>query len=416
MSSQERVVIIGAGQAGGQAAVSLRQMGYAGEIVLVGDELAPPYQRPPLSKAYLKGKLDRERLFLKPYQFYADNKITLETGKRASKIDRAAKTVQFEDGSELSYTKLIISTGSRPRPLPVPGADLENVLDLRTLEDVNMLKPHMKEAHRIVIVGAGYIGLEAAAVARELGLDVTVLEMAPRVLARVTSPTMSAFYQLLHENHGVKVRTSARLMELKGDKHGKVTDALLGNDELVPADLVLVGIGILPNEELASDAGIACKNGILVDRDARTNDPDVYAIGDCAHRPLVHYGREGRLESVHNAIEQGKIAAAHICEKPRPMEDVPWFWSDQYDVKLQIAGLSQDADQAVTRGDPTTGSFAVFYFQGDTLIAVDAANAPPEFLTAKRLIAQGATVSKEEIADTSVSMKDIMTKALAAAG
>ena len=411
MPNEERIVIIGAGQAGGQAAVSLRQLGHTGEITLVGDEPAPPYQRPPLSKAYLKGKLDRERLFLKPYQFYTDSNITLETGKTASAIDRADKTVSFSDGSSTSYDKLIIATGSRARVLPLPGASLKNVLDLRTLSDVDELKPLVTENNRAIIVGAGYIGLEAAAVMRELGVDVTVLEMADRVLARVTSPVMSAFYQQLHESHGVKIITGARLAALEGD--GAVSAAVMADGTRLPCDLVLVGIGILPNEEIASASGIACKNGILVDRDARTNDPDIYAIGDCAHRPLVHYGRDGRLESVHNAIEQGKIAAAHIVGKPRPMEDVPWFWSDQYDVKLQIAGLSQDHDTVVTRGDPATGSFAVFYFRDNALISVDAVNAPPEFLTAKRLIAQGSQVSAEEVGDTSISMKDILAKSSA---
>lgn len=411
MSNTERTIIIGAGQAGGQAAVSLRQFGYEGEIILAGEEDAPPYQRPPLSKAYLKGDLARERLFIKPEEFYADQNISFEGNKRAEKIDPDAKTVTFNDGTTHEYTNLIIATGSRPRPLPLKGADLKNVLDLRTLADVDALKPLVKDGARAIIIGAGYIGLEAAAVMTTLGMDVTVLELADRVLARVTFPIMSEFYQDLHTRHGVKILLSTSLQEITGND--KVDGVILDDGSRLEADLILVGIGILPNQEIAADAGIDCENGILVNEDTMTSMPNVYAIGDCAHRPLVHYGREGRLESVHNAIEQGKIAAAHICGKPRPTEDVPWFWSDQYDAKLQIAGLSQDADTVVTRGDPASGRFAVFYFRDNALIAVDAMNSPPEFLTAKKLIATGTEISPEEIADEAVSMKDIMKRASA---
>ena len=412
MVSPERIVIVGAGQAGGQAAVSLRQSGYEGALHLIGDEDAPPYQRPPLSKAYLKGKMERERLFLKPRQFYEDNRIELHTGTTVTAIDRTAREVTLSSGETLAYDALILATGSRPRALPIPGADLEPVLDLRNMNDIDQLKPLMLENRHIVIIGAGYIGLEAAAVASELGLKVTVLEMADRVLARVTSPIMSEFYQALHETHGVTVRTGVSCSRLEGED-GFVKTAVLSDGERIDCDLVLAGIGILPNEEVASEAGIACKNGILVDRDCRTSDERVYAIGDCAFRPLVHYGREGRLESVHNAIEQGKISAAHIMGKPRPLEDVPWFWSDQYDVKLQIAGLSQGYDEAVVRGEPSSKSFAVFYFHEGSLISVDAVNAPAEFLTAKKLIAAGAKILPETVQDTSVSMKEIMAGALA---
>lgn len=409
MTTTSPIVIIGAGQAGAQAAISLRQWGYDGEIVIVGDETAPPYQRPPLSKAYLKGELERERLFFKPEDFYSEQSINLLTSVRAEKIDRFARTVTLSDGQALNYSKLILSTGSRPRALPLPGADLRNVFDLRTLVDIDEMRPHMQPGKRLLIVGAGYIGLEAAAAARSLGLEVTVLEMADRVLARVTSPVMSDFYETLHEGHGVTIKTGVRLSELRGSD--AVEAGVLASGEEIPSDLALVGIGILPNEELASESGIACKNGILVDRDARTNDPHVYAAGDCASRPLVHYGRDGRLESVHNAIEQGKLAAAHILGRKRPTEDVPWFWSDQYDIKLQIAGLSQGYDQLVTRGNPDDRSFAVFYFRQGDLIAVDAVNAGPEFIVAKKLIASTTRVAPERLGDTSVSMKDIMAEA-----
>ncbi|MEL6324706.1 MAG: FAD-dependent oxidoreductase, partial [Pseudomonadota bacterium] len=334
------------------------------------------------------------------------------SGVTATSIDRGGRRVSLSDGAALDYDALILATGSRPRALPVPGASLDGVFDLRTLADVEALKPHMTAGQKLVIVGAGYIGLEAAAVARQLGLDVTVLEMADRVLARVTSPVISEFYTRLHSAHGAHIRTSAQLTELVGTG-GRVSAARLASGEDVPCDLVLVGIGIVPNQDLAEDAGIACANGILVDEDARTNDPRIFAAGDCANRPLVHYGRTGRLESVHNAIEQGKLAAAAILGRARPPVDTPWFWSDQYDVKLQIAGLSQGYDEIVVRGDPASTSFAAFYLQTGKLIAVDAINAAPEFLASKKLIMTGASLAPDELSDTSVTMKEIAANAAA---
>ena len=409
LSSAERIVIVGAGQAAAQACASLRQFGYAGALTLIGDEPALPYQRPPLSKAYMKGDLAEERLYFKPQDWYDSQSIDVMRNTRVTTIDRAARTVTTDSGKSLDYDALIISTGSRPRALPVPGAELGNVFDLRDLKDVEAIRPHMQAGRRLVIVGAGYIGLEAAAVARQLGLEVTVLEMADRVLARVTSPVMSKFFEDEHKRQGVDIRTGARLAELRGAQ--TVQSAVLADGTDIPADIVLVGIGILPNQELAAEAGIACKNGIIVDRDARTNDPRVFAAGDCAHRPLVHYGRDGRLESVHNAIEQGKLAAAAIMGKPRPVEDCPWFWSDQYDLKLQIAGLSEGYDQIVVRGNPDDRKFAAFYLRNGKLIAVDAINSAPEFIVAKKLIMSGASLAPETLGDTSISMKEIAAAA-----
>jgi len=407
-----KIVIIGGGQAAAQACASLRMWGYEGELTVIGDEAALPYQRPPLSKAYMKGEMPEERLYFKPHAWYEDQKIDLILGEAASKIDRTAREVHLERGGVLSYDALIIATGSRPRALPVDGADLENVFDLRDLADVERIRPNMVEGRRLVIVGAGYIGLEAAAVARQMGLEVTVLEMEPRVLARVTSPVMSEFFEAEHTRQGVDIRCGARLASLSG-KDGKVTEAHLADGTVIPADIVLVGIGIVPNVELAEDAGIACSNGILTDEDARTNDPRIFAAGDCASRPLVHYGRRGRLESVHNAIEQGKLAAAAILGKDQPRLDCPWFWSDQYDLKLQIAGLSTDYDEVVVRGDPEARKFAAFYLRNGKLIAVDAINSPPEFLASKKLIITGATIAPDVLRDTSVSMKEIAASAAA---
>ena len=411
LSSAENVVMIGGGQAAAQACASLRMFGYSGAITLIGDETALPYQRPPLSKAYMKGELAEERLYFKPAAWYEDQNIDTILSVRATKIDRTAQTVALEHGGSVPYDALIICTGSRPRALPVDGADLGGVFDLRDLADVERIRPRMIAGKKLVIVGAGYIGLEAAAVARQLGLDVTVLEMEDRVLARVTSPIMSRFFDDEHTRQGADIRTGARLASLKGDA-GEVTHAILADGTELEADIVLVGIGIVPNVELAEDAGIACSNGILTDRDARTNDPRVFAAGDCAARPLVHYGRNGRLESVHNAIEQGKLAAAAIVGKPRPAEDCPWFWSDQYDLKLQIAGLSQGYDDTVVRGDPNARKFAVFYLQNGKLIAVDAVNSPPEFLASKKLIMTGARLAPETLSDTSQSMKEIAANAV----
>lgn len=409
LSSAKKIVIVGAGQAAAQACASLRQFGYEGSLTVLGDEPALPYQRPPLSKAYMKGELAEERLYFKPQDWYDGQSIEVLCSTRVTGIDRSARTISTDDGKTLGYDALIMATGSRPRALPIPGAELANVFDLRDLADVEAIRPHIQDGRSLVIVGAGYIGLEAAAVARQLGLNVTVLEMADRVLARVTSPVMSKFFEDEHTRQGVDIRTGARLAELRGA--GSVQAAVLSDGTEIPADIVLVGIGILPNEELASDAGIACKNGIIVDRDARTNDPHVFAAGDCARRPLVHYGREGRLESVHNAIEQGKLAAAAIMGKPRPLEDCPWFWSDQYDLKLQIAGLSEGYDEIVVRGDPDERKFAVFYLLNGKLIGVDAINSAPEFIVAKKLIMSGASLAPETLGDTSISMKEIAAAA-----
>ena len=406
LSGAKKVVIIGGGQAAAQACASLRLFGFEGAITLIGEEPALPYQRPPLSKAYMKGELAEERLYFKPAAWYEDQNIDTVLSVRATKIDRSAQTVELEHGGAVPYDALIIATGSRPRELPVDGADLDGVFDLRDLADVERIRPRMISGHKMVIVGAGYIGLEAAAVARQMGLEVTVLEMEERVLARVTSPIMSQFFTDEHTRQGADIRTGARLASLKGSD-GKVTQAVLADGTELEADIVLVGIGILPNVELAEDAGIACSNGILTDKDARTNDPRVFAAGDCAARPLVHYGRKGRLESVHNAIEQGKLSAAAIMGKPRPTEDCPWFWSDQYDLKLQIAGLSTGYDETVVRGDPEARKFAVFYLQNGKLIAVDAVNSPPEFLASKKMIITGARLAPETLRDTSKSMKEI---------
>ncbi|MHC0052464.1 NAD(P)/FAD-dependent oxidoreductase [Actibacterium sp. D379-3] len=411
-STEQKIVILGAGQAAGTAVVTLRQMGHDGPITLVGDEPAPPYQRPPLSKAYFKGELPEARLYVKPAGFYDDQNVTLKLGQRAVSLDRTGKAVTLESGEVLPYDKLIIATGSRPRMIPVAGADLDGVMVLRTLEDVDKLQPLATRGKRLVVVGAGYIGLEAAAVARQLGLEVTVLEAMDRVLARVTSPVISEFYQDVHRSAGVDVRLNARMKGFVGED-GHLTGVEMEDGEVIPADIVLVGIGILPNQELAEEAGLTCENGINTDAQARTTDPDIYAIGDCANRVIVQYGHRGRLESVHNAIETAKIAAASICGKPAPALDAPWFWSDQYDMKLQTAGLLTGFDQAVVRGDMSARKFSVWYLRGGEFLALDAVNMPGEFMAAKRLVGKGVKLDAEALKDPSSDLKLMIAGAMA---
>jgi NADPH-dependent 2,4-dienoyl-CoA reductase/sulfur reductase-like enzyme len=406
------VVIVGAGHAGGNAAALLRQYGFEGRIVLVGEEPVPPYHRPPLSKAYLKGEADVERLWLKPRQFYEDNSIELKLGVSAQSLDRASHTLTLGDGSSLHYDKLILATGSLPRALTVPGHDLSGVVALRTLADADVLRERVQPGEKLVVIGAGYIGLEAAAAARQLGHDVTVLEAAPRVLGRVTGEIVSTFYADLHRAQGVDLRLNAKIEALVGE-NGKLTGVQLAGGEVVPATLALIGIGIVPNVGLAETAGIVCVNGIQVDDDSRTSDADVFAIGDCASRPLSHYSRTGRLESVHNAVEQAKLAAAAIVGKPRPACDAPWFWSDQYELKLQTVGLLEGYDETVVRGDPAARRFAVYYLKNGTLLAVDAVSSMPDFLCGKKLVGSGKTLDVAALRDPATDIGKFAAATLA---
>jgi 3-phenylpropionate/trans-cinnamate dioxygenase ferredoxin reductase subunit len=397
-----KVLIIGAGHAGGTAAALLRQYGHEGPIVLAGAEPTAPYQRPPLSKAWLKGEADLEALLLRPEAFYAEHDIDLRTGVTATAIDVAAKTVTFADGTVETYDALILAAGATARKLAIPGADRPELLELRTLADAERLKAALARGKRLVVVGGGYVGLEAAASARALGASVVVIERMDRVLARVASQTLSAFFTAHHCSHGVEVLTSA---EVTAFEDGGVR---LGDGRLIAADAVLVGVGALACDGLARTAGLACDNGVVVDEAARTSDPAIWAIGDMTFRPIpVHGGRRHRLESVPNALEQAKQAAAAIVGRAAPTPEAPWFWSDQYELKLQIAGLSEGADRQVVRGDPATGSFAVFHLEGDRVLCVEAVNAPAEFMAARLLIVKGAPVDLAKLADPSVSMKAV---------
>jgi 3-phenylpropionate/trans-cinnamate dioxygenase ferredoxin reductase subunit len=409
-SGIEHVVVIGAGQAGAQAAYSLRQSGFEGALTLLGDEAYPPYQRPPLSKGYLKGELEADRLFLKPGSYYSDNRIDLVTSAAPVRLDLAARRVEFQAGPALGWDRLVIATGARPRMLTLPGAGLDGVLALRTLADVDQLRPYLTTGARLIVIGGGYIGLEAAAAACRLGVSVTLLEAAPQLLGRVTGPEIADFFLRTHRAAGVDVRLNAVIEGFEGT--GRVSTVRLAGGERLACDVVLVGIGVIPNLELAQQAGLVCGAGLIVDRAGRTSHPDVFAAGDLVQRPLVHYGRVGRLESVHNAIEGGKIVAASILGLPPPTEEAPWFWSDQFDVKLQTAGLWTGADQRVVRGDPESGRFAVFYLKEGRILAVDAVNAGPEFLVGKRLAALSARLAPSELADVNLSMKEIGARAL----
>jgi len=399
------LVIVGAGHAAGQLFASLLQEGFKGDVTVIGEEPYLPYQRPPLSKKFLAGEMELDRLYVRPPAFYDKAGAGLMLGTRVAAIDRTARTVVTAAGTTVPYATLVIATGSRPRRLALPGADLDGVFYLRAIADVQAIQSRFAAGKRLVIVGGGYIGLELAAVAVKQGLQVTVLEQAPRLMARGVGPIVSTFYERIHREAGVTVVTGCAVTGFEG---GDRVEQVACDSSRHAADIVVVGVGALPNVELARDAGLAVDNGIVVDDRCRTDDPAIYAIGDCTNQlhPLV--GQRLRLESVHNALEQAKAAAAAICGKKLPQVQTPWFWSDQYDVKLQTAGLSGGHSDAVVRGDPGRGrSFAVFYLKDGVLIAVDAVNRVPEFMTSKQLIAGGARPDPARLGDERIDMKNI---------
>ena len=400
----ERTVIAGAGHAAGQVVATLKQLKYAGQIVLVGDEDYLPYQRPPLSKKFLAGAMPAERLHFKPASFYDEPNIEIRLRTRITTIDRDNKSVHTEGGERISYDKLVLALGSRARRLRIDGADLAGVHYLRSIADVDDIRSELNHYRRTVIIGAGYIGLEVAAVMQQLGLDVTVVELADRVMSRVVSPEISDFYQIEHTNQGVKLRLSTSVSAFRGDK--RIASVETTDGEQIPADFVVVGIGIVANTELAASAGLTVDNGIVVNDQCETSDPAVYAVGDCTAHPNAIYNRQLRLESVHNALEQAKTAAANICGKETHYSQVPWFWSDQYDLKLQIAGLSEGYDEIVIRGNPADRSFACLYLKNGQLIATDAVNAPREFVQSKGLIASHAKIDPARLADTDIPLQD----------
>lgn len=398
------IVIVGGGQAAGQAAASLRQEGCDDRILLLAEEPHIPYQRPPLSKQYLAGTQGLDRVHLRPASFYRTKNIEVRPGVRVERLDPSGKTATCANGETISYRKLLLATGARPRRLAVPGGDLPGVYYLRTIGDVDAIRADLRPGRRLVVVGGGYIGLEVAAVAVSLGARVTVLEMEDRVLQRVASAEMSAFYTTLHTGKGVVVRTRSRAAAFAGAAR---LDAVVCEDGArVAADLAVVGVGVTPNVELAAAAGLPCDDGIVVDEYARTDAPDVYAAGDCTNHPNAVLGRRLRLESVPNAMEQARVAAANLAAadgKARPYATVPWFWSDQYDCKLQMVGFAADGEQSVTRGDPTSRSFATFHLRGLELVAADAVNSPREFMAARQLV--GRKVDRRLLADPQADVR-----------
>ena len=401
------VVILGAGHAGGTAAALLRQYGHTGKITLVGEEPIPPYQRPPLSKAWLKGEADADSLALKPLEFYAEHDIDFLPNTRAVKIARADKTVTLEGGETLSYDILILAMGARAIKLPVPGADLSGLLELRTAADAEALKATVGPGKRLAVVGGGYIGLEVAASGRALGAGVVVIEREQRLLARVACEALSDFFRGYHQKHGVTFELGATVAGFEG-LDGRVTGVKLQDGRTIPCDAAVIGVGATPNDEIAAEAGLETARGIVVDLEARTSDPSVFAIGDVTHRPMPIYDRMFRMESVPNALEQAKQAACAITGRPAPAGEVPWQWSDQYDLKLQIAGYAFDVDEVLLRGDPASGKFAVFHLKGDQIQSVEAINSPPEFMMGKQLIGNRKAVSKAKLADPTVSMKEVV--------
>ncbi|MCK0196496.1 FAD-dependent oxidoreductase [Ancylobacter sp. 6x-1] len=404
----EGVVILGGGQGGFQVAASLREAGYEGRVRIVSDEPGLPYQRPPLSKAYLKGDAGVEQLELRPAAFYADHRIEIVTARAAS-IDRTARQVRLADGEVLAYDHLVLATGARNRPLPVAGADLDGVLYLRTLADADALKARLPAAARVVVVGAGFIGLEFAAVARALGHEVTVIEATLHPMGRAVSRPVSAFFADAHRAMGTHLVLGAGVVALHGEG-GRVAAVETTDGVRHPTDLVVVGIGVVPNAELAAEAGLAVKNGVVVDEELLTSDPAISAIGDVAHYPSRHAGTEVRLESVQNAADQARNVAHRLTGRPAPYAAVPWFWSDQADLKLQMVGLAGPADTAVLRGDPASRRFSVFRFHERRLTAIESVNRPADHMLGRRLLAGTPRLTPEEAADESFELKSLLAK------
>ena len=397
------MVIIGCGQAGGQAAASLRQEKYEGPITMIGQEPYIPYQRPPLSKQYLSGEQEKEKLSLRQESFYSEKEINLKLETSVLSLDPHKKELQLENDETVTYDKLLVATGGRPRKLEVDGHTLKGIHYLRNIDDVDAIKTQMRTSQNLVIVGGGYIGLEVASVAIKRGLTVSVLEMESRILERVTTEEMSAFYHQLHTDEGVNILTSTQAKAFKG---AETVESVVCGDHELPADLVIVGIGILPNTEMAEAAGLKTNNGLVVDEHCRTSNEHIFAAGDCTNHPNPILNRRLRLESVPNAMEQGRVAASNMLGGSKSYASMPWFWSDQYEHKLQMVGFSKDSDQSIIRGDMASKSFTVFYLKDDSIIAADSVNNPKEFMASKQLVGKKASI--EALADTSIELKTLI--------
>jgi 3-phenylpropionate/trans-cinnamate dioxygenase ferredoxin reductase subunit len=409
--SDQRIAIIGAGQAAAQAIETLRKRGHSGPITLIGDEASLPYQRPPLSKKYLAGSLDRDRLLFRHTAHYEEHGVGLRLGFPAVRLDRARRRVEIADGSAVEYDALLLATGSHPRLLPLRGAELAGVHYLRTVVDVDRLRAELNPGRRAVIVGGGYIGLEVAATCREAGLDVVVLEAADRVMKRVVAPEVSRFYEAEHARFGVKIVCNARIAELV--THAKaspgterVAAVRLADGSDIPADFVLVAIGVAPTDALAREAGLDCENGIVVNEFCGTSDGSIWAAGDCTSHPSIHFGMRVRLESVDHAFEQGASAALNMLGIATVHDKVPWFWSDQFDLKMVIVGLADGHDAVVQRGDPASRAFSVCYLKNGELIAVETVNHTKDQMAARKLIPLRARPDPAKLADPAVALRD----------
>ena len=398
------ILIIGGGQAGAQAIDTLRREGFGGRLVLIGDEPELPYQRPPLSKKFLAGEMTADRLLFRHRSFYDEHRIELKLGQRAVSIDAGARQVELAGGEKLAYDRLLLCLGATSRRLTCPGAALSGVHYLRRLEDVSPIQANCKPQARVLIIGGGYIGLETAATCRKMGCEVTVLEMADRVMNRVVAPSVSKYFAEEHQTHGVNILCDMRVVRLEGA--AKVERVVCADGSNHTADVVIVGVGAVATTELASDAGLTCDNGIVVDEYCRTSDAAIYAAGDCTNHPSPRFGRRVRLESVDNAFEQAKTAALNLLDRPVAHDRVPWFWSDQYDNKLLIVGLPEDYDRQVLRGDPASRSFSVCYLKGQELLAVEAINHSKDYMAARKLIAERALMNVERLADDKIALRE----------
>lgn len=403
--AQDPVVIVGASHAGFQLAASLRQHGFEERIVLIGDEAVLPYQRPPLSKDYLDGKIGLDLLLMRPETFYRDHRIDVLTGARVREIDRAGKRVELQSGDRLSYSHLVLATGARNRVPPLPGIELDGVCYLRTLAETDELRQRLAAANHVVVIGAGFIGLEFAAVARAHGKAVRIVELTDRVMGRVVTVPTSHFFAEAHRRTGVEFTFGARAEGIAGHA-GRVDGVELEDGARLPADLVLVSIGVVPNEEVAAAAGLAVANGIVVNEELSTDDPNISAIGDCASFPCIHAeGTPTRLEAVQNAADHARCVADRIVGQPHPYAALPWFWSEQGELRLQIAGLCIAYDRTVLRGDAESGEFSVFCYKGGHLLGIESINRPADHAHARRLLSAGRQVSPEEAADLSFDLR-----------
>ena len=401
----QKIIIIGGGQAGCQTATSLRALGFLGEISIYCSENYLPYQRPPLSKKFLLGELDKERLFFKPEKFYRDNNINFFLNSYVAKIEKENKKIFLNNNEEDSYDKLVIATGTKPREIDVDKDSAKNIFYLRSIDDVLEIKGKVQSSKKVAIIGGGYIGLEVAAILKKLGLSVTIIEMAGRILERVTSQIISDFYTKVHSEEGVKILTNTSVESIT--KKSKDME-ILTNNGAISADFVVVGIGVIPCDELASESGLKVQNGILVNEFCETSEKDIYSAGDCTVHPNSYYNKDIRLESVHNAIEQGKTVASSIMNKKTPYNQIPWFWSDQYDLKLQIAGLCIDYDDIIVRGNSDNRSFAVFYMKDNYMIASDCINCPGEHMMSRRIISDKIIVDKDRLSDVLIPIKEVI--------